>query len=330
MSETMGSMGYLLLTLDTELAWGCFDHYRSEMFSADGSVERRSIEVILELLDEFSVVATWAVVGHLFYERCEACDICPILLWKGKYQSFHQIFNTAKPLWYGADIIKALLARRTRHEIAFHGYTHELFDENTMTEERARLEIQEWLRVSKREGIVPRTVVFPRDKIGHLSVFREAGFICYRGHEDTPRLHRLIYAGKLIKTIDHVLSLSTPPVYRLSGAESCGLVNFRSSQHFFGFNRRLELVLDWLNLHNLRINRMIKGVKKAADEKKLIHIWAHPWQFRTRKDFEKLRYLLGYVSEEVSRGRLRSIGMATLAEEALGRHVGTTASDVKE
>ncbi|MCK4791940.1 MAG: polysaccharide deacetylase family protein [Desulfobacteraceae bacterium] len=325
MSNVPTKTGHFVFSLDTELAWGFFDldRRRSKQFSSDGTRERRSIERLLDVLDEFGIVGTWAIVGHLFYEKCEVCDICPILEWKGRYQSFEEVYKTEDPLWYGADIVEALLARGSQHEFAFHGYTHEVFEESRMSEEAARIEIQEWLRLSMRKGIVPQAVIFPRGLVGHLRVFKEAGFICYRSEEDLPRLFRLSYVGKLIKSIDHILSLSTPPVYDLNGVGPRGLVNLRSSQHFFGFNRKLEMILDSVNLHKLRINRMIKGVKKAADEKKIIHIWAHPWEFRTEKDFEKLRYLLGYVSEETNQGRIQSIGMAALAEIAMNRFTVT-------
>jgi hypothetical protein len=322
MSNTREETGYFLFSLDTELAWGHYelDRRRSKIFSPDGSRERRSVELLLDVFDRLGIVATWAVVGHLFYAKCEECDICPVLDWEGKYRSFEDVYKTDNPLWYGADVIETLLARGSQHEIAFHGYTHEVFDENTMSEEAARMEIQEWLRLAKRKGVVAETVIFPRDVAGHLNVFKEAGFICYRSEEDLPRLFTLRYVGSLVKTIDHVLSLSAPPLYELNGLEFSGLANLRSSQYFFGFNRKVEIILDSVNLHRLRIKRMIKGVKKAADEKKIIHIWAHPWGFQTKKDIEKLCYLLGYVSDEVSNGRIRSVGMADLARKAMERH----------
>ncbi len=319
MSDSGDETGYFLFSLDTELAWGHFDSdsLRRKEFSPDGSRERRSIELILDALEEFNIIATWAVVGHLFYERCEKCDECPIADWKGEYQSFEEAYETSHPLWYGADVIHTLLTRGAQHEIAFHGYTHKVFDENTMSEEAARTEIREWLKVSKGKGIAPQTVIFPRDKVGHLRVFSEAGFTCYRSEEKPPKLFTLKYVGKLIKSIDHILALSAPPVYELNGVEPCGLVNLPPSQYFFGFNRGLEMILDSLNLHTLRVHRMIKGVRKAADEKKVVHIWAHPWGFRTRKDIEKLRYLFGYVADEVSKGRIRSVGMAELAKKVM-------------
>ena len=309
-----------LFSLDTELAWGYsdLDHLRSKRFSPDGSRERRSIELLLDVLDEFAIVATWAVVGHLFYEKCEECDICPILEWRGKYRSFEEVYKTNDPLWYGADVIETLLARGSRHEIAFHGYTHEVFDENTMSEEEARTEIQEWLRVSKRKHIIPRTVIFPQTEIGHLDLFKEYGFICYRGDDLLPEVCSLPLIGRAFRRFYYDLpaALFTPQVYEFK-VEPPELVSFPSCQGLFRFNRKVERILDSLGLHNLRIRRIVKGVEKAATEKRIIHIWAHPHEFQTKKDVEKLRYLFGYVSEQVNEGRLQSIGMADLAKIAV-------------
>ena len=322
MSDTKDQIGYFLFSLDTELAWGKFDRDRSrpKWFSPDGSRERRAIELLLNVLDEFGVVGTWAVVGHLFYEKCEECDICPILEWRGKYRSFEEVYKTSDPLWYGADVIESILSRGPRHEIAFHGYTHKVFDENTMSEEEARTEIQEWLRVSKRKHIIPRTVIFPRTKIGHLDLFKEYGFICYRGEELMPEISSLPLIGRVFRRFYHYLSpLFTPQVYAFK-VEPSGLVKFPSSRWLFGFNRKVERILDSLNLHNLRIRKIVKGIEKAAIEKKIIHIWAHPWEFQTKKDIEKLCYLLGYVSDEMSKGRIQSVGMADLARIAMEQH----------
>lgn len=315
MNVAKDKTGYFLFSLDTELGWGYFDmdRLRSWKFSRDGVRERESIEQLLNIFGEFNIMATWAVVGHLFFEQCEKCDICPILEWKGKYSAFEEIYETGHPLWYGADIIQMLLNRGSQHEIAFHGYTHQVFDENAMSHVDAEMQIQEWLRMAQRKGVNPKAVCFPRNRAGYLRVFKKNGFICYRGEEFVPWAHNLKMAGKLIKTVDHIFSVSAPPIYKLDVDESSGLVNIPSSQCFFGFNRRAEEVLDAINLHKLRIRRIIKGIRMAAEERKVIHIWAHPCDFKTEKDFEKLRYLLDSVADEMSKGRIRSITMSCLA-----------------
>jgi hypothetical protein len=319
-------IGYFVFSLDTELGWGYFDqdHLRHARFSHDGSQERKSIERLLDTLDEFGIAATWAIVGHMFYESCEHCAVCPILDWKNKYGSFEEVYETKNPLWYGADVINSLLTRRARHEIAFHGYTHEIFDENTMSEEKARIEIREWIRLSRRKNIIPQTVVFPRNKVGHLRLFEEFGFLCYRGEEPTSTAHSLLYLRKIFVRLLRSFFFM-PPVYGFCEVGAYALVNIPSSPNYFKHDRWLVRLFDALHLQKLSMSGAIRGIRKAAKESKIIHLRAHPCEFQTEKDWEKLRYLLGYVSKQVRLGKLQSITMADLAKRALKTHTASSA-----
>lgn len=308
--------GYFIFSLDTELGTGFFDmdEERKKLFSPDGSQEREKVRQLLGLLDEYQIVATWAVVGHIFYERCEECEICPILEWKGKYKSFEEAYKTSHPLWYGADVIDMLLGQRLKHEIAFHGYSHEVFDERQMSKEKAEVEIKEFIRVARRRGIEARSIVFPRDKVGHLDLFEKYGFVSYRSEESLPLIIRNKYiVGKVLKTADHILGLTTPPIYEPAEFKSGNLVNLRATQHIFGFNRGVDLFLDACHLSLLRIRRIVKAIKKAAAQKKVVHVWAHPWEFRNEQDFDKLRYIFEHVAREVEAGNMKSVSMNEMA-----------------
>ena len=310
----MSSPGYFIFSLDTELAWGYYDRFEKGMFSLNGEKERESVHRLLEIFDEFNITATWAVVGHLFYDKCENCEICPVLEWKNKYRSFDEIYETNNPLWYGLDIINLLQTKGSRHEIAFHGYTHKVFSEEKMTEQEAKTEIQEWQRLAARKNVIPYSVVFPRNRPGHLQAFKDAGYICYRGDELHPKDYQIPFIGKALNRIDLVLQIRAPQVYELE-VDSTGLINLPSSRWLFGMNRKIEAIFDALGLHLLRIRKMVKAVKKSATEGKIIHIWAHPEEFKSKKDFEKLRFLLSFVSQEINKGTLQSIGMADLARK---------------
>ncbi len=318
----MDNFGYFLFSLDTELASGKFDcdEIRGNLFSVDGVRERQAILRLIDLCEEYNITGTWAIVGHLFYDKCEYCEPCPLLDWKGRYSSFEEVYGTKNPLWYGSDIIEHLLSKRSKQEIGFHGFSHKIFDEREMSPQEARTEIQEWLRLAKRKGIAPHAVTFPRNRVGHLDELKEAGLICYR---DGPKKSGLInhtYFGKFIKTIDHLLGISEIPLFDLTYQDNHGLVNLGASQYLFDINRRLELLLDKLNLHTVRIERIIKAVKKAAQRKKMLHIWAHPCEFRTEKDFIKLRYIFDAVSEEIKNGQMRSVGMTEMAKIMISDH----------
>lgn len=91
------------------------------------------------------------------------------------------------------------------------------------------------------------------------------------------------------------------------------MIDLPESMHIKGFNWKLERKLDDLGLPLLRFRRVIKGIKKAADEKKIIHLWAHPWEFQTQKDIDKMRYIFQAVDQEQKQGRMRSITMYDLA-----------------
>jgi len=314
MTFAQSNPGYFIFSLDTELRWGYFDldRQRQRIFSEDGLRERRAITGLLDLCDEYDITATWALVGHLFLERCEECQICPLSHWHGRYASFGEIYGTADPRWYAPDTIKALVTRRDRHEIAFHGFTHEIFDRLDRT--AVLRELQEWRRFASRYEIKPLSLIFPRNQVRFLDLFEEEGFICYRSNERLPSAWTPDTLGRLRKYFDLLSGRHRPPLYSLTDLKSDGLINLRASEHLFAFNRRLECILDRLGLYQWRLRGLAAAIPQAAQEGKVLHLWAHPWQLRKSRDFAKVRYLFELVAKEVRQGRMRSVGMAEMAK----------------
>jgi peptidoglycan/xylan/chitin deacetylase (PgdA/CDA1 family) len=327
MNNVQNAPGTFLLSFDTELAWGHYDCFRPELFSPDGSRERRAVDGILDLLDEFGIVATWAFVGHLFYGSCDECERCPVQAWQDRYPAFAAVYETNHPLWYGPDLLERVRARQLPHEIAFHGYTHRPFNETSMGREEARMEIQEWLRLAERLQIRPETVIFPRNQIGHLDLFREAGFVCYRGVEAMPAYYQAPIIGRVLRRLYYYVAAATLPPRYTPQIDETGLANLPSSRWIFGFNRRGDQLLDALNLSTLRLRKMAAGIHAAAREGKMIHLWAHPYEFRTQKDLDRLRYLLGHVAEEIVAGRMRTISMVELSKSLLEQQTDQNFAD---
>jgi hypothetical protein len=315
MDNINNNVGYFVFSLDTELAWGGLWNQLPKKTSRNGSAERKTILRLLDLMDEFGIVATWAITGHLFYEKCEECEYCPIMVLKGKDVRFEQIWGSQETMWYGADVVKMIHSRSCGHEIAFHGYTHRVFD--SLTRDEARFEIQEWLRLGKRKDLIPQTVIFPQGRIDHLDIFEEAGFVCYRGKEIRHPALSFPLLGKVLNRINLGLSFLTPQVFEVNPSPR-KLINIPSSQWLFRTNRRIEMILDFLNLPFLRFHQVIKAIEKAAKEKKVIHLWVHPHEFRTEKDFEKLRYVFIHYANLAKQGKLKSITMIDLAKQSLG------------
>lgn len=316
-----GQTGYFLFSLDFELATGHFDQdrLRSKRFSKDGSRERKTVKRLVDLFEAYHIVGTWATVGHLFYEQCELCDICPMMEWKGKYSSFDEVFRTRNPLWYGSDLVDYLLVKGPHQEIGFHGYSHKPFDESLMKASEARFEVREWKRVAERKGVNARAVAFPRHAVGHLSMLFSEGMLCYRREPEKPALFRIKHLGRYFKALDQIIGITHMPVYDLVCKEDQGLIRLYSSQCFFELDRSVERFLDSVNLTMLRLRRVNRGIRAAAEQKKMVHLWAHPWDFQSEKDFKKLENIFAAVSEEVSAGRMRSVGMTEMANILIQR-----------
>lgn len=310
--------GYFVFSLDTELAWGeLWSRPTSRGASRSGAVERAAIRRLLDLMDEYGIRATWAFTGHLFYEGCEECAICPIMGLKGTDTRFDRIWGTRDAMWYGPDILEAIVSRNSGHEIACHGYTHRYFDR--LTTDEARFEINEWLRLAGRRGVAHHTIIFPQGRIKHLDLFRDAGFICYRGKDVRHPALALPLFGRVLNRVNLKLSLLPPQVFEVT-FDASGLVNIPSSQWLFRMHRGVETALDALGLQNLRLKPTARAIRKAAETGKVVHLWAHPHEFRTDKDFEKLRFLFRCFAKIARQGTIQSITMADLAKHALGTH----------
>lgn len=311
--------GYFVFSLDTELAWGYFDHDRARerLFSPDGSRERASIRRLLALCDQYQVRATWAVVGHLFHPRCEPCAQCPLMEWRGRHGSFDAIYQSAHPLWYAADVIDLLAARGHRHEIAFHGYSHRPFD--ALDQDQARDELARWKAAAARHGLVPASVVFPRNLIAHLPVLAAGGCTSFRADTSPFPYGRRSRWGALVKVLAQITGIPAPTTFRLAELPvRDGLVEQPPSAYLFDLSRSLEGLLDALGLATLRLTGILRAIDQAAAQSRIMHLWAHPWELRTEKDFIKVERVFARVAEQVAAGRLLSVTMSEITQLRLG------------
>jgi peptidoglycan/xylan/chitin deacetylase (PgdA/CDA1 family) len=315
MTEVSPDVGYFVISFDLEFAWGHHDCFNPRLFSQDGQRERAAVSRLLELLDEYDIVATWAVVGHLCLSAYDPEAVYPAVDWLEHYPQFDALNRNSHPLLYEASIIDLLQQKATRHEIGFHGYTHQVFAEHRMTASQAATEIEAWQRtvMHQCDEDMPLTVIFPRNQIGHLSVFQRYGFIGYRGAEQLPTPFTWPVVGRVFRRLYPYLSVVTVPQVVVPEQHPLGIVNIPASRWLFGTNRTLDRTLDLLNLHTLRMYPLVQAARKAAAQRKVLHVWAHPYEFQTQKDFDKLRYLLEHVASEIRAGRLESMGMGALA-----------------
>jgi peptidoglycan/xylan/chitin deacetylase (PgdA/CDA1 family) len=315
-----------VLSIDTELVWGSFDHVDPDRFSVRYPDLRGTISRLLAVLDDHRVPATWAVVGHLFLSSCRrGADgrahpelPRPAFDWyRRDWFSLDPCTDRARdPLWYGDDVVDMILAARVPHEIGSHSFSHPPFGDPGCSEEVAAAEVAECVRLAEARGLTLRSFVFPRNIEGHHRVLREHGFTSYRGH-DPVWFHSL---PGLLQRAAHLVDQAvavTPPVASPRQTQP-GLWDIPGSMLLMerrGARRCIPL--------GARVAKGRAGLKRAVREEKVFHLWFHP--FNLAPDRERILGALGQILDEAVRLRDRGdLDIRTMGELAasLGEQAG--------
>ena len=177
--------GAFVVSIDTELAWG-------EAHKRDGSVaghhferEREVVEGILDVFARYDISATWAVVGHLFLDRCEGHPDLPGPAYDwldGDWLDIDPCADVdAAPWYYGRDIVERLTACPVHQEVGSHSFSHVIVDDPGCSADVFAAELTAARQVAEPLGVELRSFVYPRNAIAHLDTLRAAGFTSYRG-----------------------------------------------------------------------------------------------------------------------------------------------------
>src|SRR5436190_1585182 len=120
--------GLFILSLDTEIAWGTYDPNALARHKASFDNNRVLIHRLLDLLDQYNIPATFAVVGHLFLDQCSGHPdlLQPHYAWAAEPDSARDPLSDLEhaPWYYGPDIIAAIRQVKTPHDIGTHTFTH--------------------------------------------------------------------------------------------------------------------------------------------------------------------------------------------------------------
>jgi len=141
---------HVIISIDTELIWGFRFFPNSKMMYALQNNSEKIMPIIvafLALFEKYSVPATWAVVGKLFYDY--------------------------------PKLTESIREAAIEHEIGYHSFSHIRFSEASRS--AAEKELKEGLKIQDEFGLEFRSFVFPENMIGHVDLLREYGFSIYRG-----------------------------------------------------------------------------------------------------------------------------------------------------
>lgn len=309
-------MGTVVVSIDAELAWGFHD--LASMPEARIRNARSGWHSLADLLDRFEIPATWAVVGHLFLDRCDGVHADHPSL-EGWFRRDPGGNSRDDGDWYGPDLIEAVRESGIDHEIGSHTFSHVEFGRGDVTAEIAAAELERSTELAAREGIDLDSLVFPRNNVGHRDLLSDHGFTCYRGtapdrwfdgrFEGTGTFdERFRKAGKLLAYNFG----SEPPPLVTPEVDEFGLVDVPASLDLFsleGFaNAASRAVRGDPVVRQARL-----GIDEAVRSDGVLHLWLHPNNIVGRADLERLETVFGYVRERADDTGLRIATMGDVA-----------------
>jgi peptidoglycan/xylan/chitin deacetylase (PgdA/CDA1 family) len=112
-----------------------------------GRIDEQVVPLLLQAFDELELPVTFALRGQLT-----------------------EVENS---------IISLILESSTRHEIAAHGYSHEVF--TALSEFEAERELSMISTGMKKLSIAPKSFVFPKNEVSHLQLLEKYGYLSFRG-----------------------------------------------------------------------------------------------------------------------------------------------------
>jgi len=300
-----------VISIDTELLWGVAyvpDHPAFKLMRDNPLRTREAIYDLLSLFEQHYVPATWAVVGHLFLD---ACDGLHHDLYE-EQQSWHSFDPgsdiRSDPLYYGRDLIEAIMGNKVEHEIGYHSFSHVRF--SACTEAVAEAEIVGGMKLAKEFGIRLRSFVFPENEINHLNILKKYGFAIFRGRTNRRNVEQEFLVRGLSAAIDKISLSSAVPVWR------DGLWETNANMWFDGL--RVPFALNV---------RAASGLERAVISRKVYHLSFHPYDLLLRPALLKcLDKFLTRAAAKRDRGSLKIMTMSSLAthlDKERNRLVGT-------
>lgn len=314
-----------MISLDFELYWGMADINPLDA-EYKAILTRTREEVIPRMLERFEhhgVHATWATVGYLFYEtidqlRAEVPEVLPA--YDEPSRSSYQYLGeggdeTADPYRLGPSLVSMIQATPGQ-EIGSHSFSHFYCLEPGATDEAFAADLRAWAKAAVKHGVEPTSICFGRNQYreGSVDAAIATGFRAYRGNEPSwlyqPRASTdETFPRKVLRFADTYAPLTR---HHCPDPKSIGPnrpVNVASSR----FLRAYRHDLRWFE--PLKARRIFNGMRYAARQGRIFHLWWHPQDFAslTEQNFELLERILQRYSDLRDEGLMVSKSMGEVA-----------------
>jgi hypothetical protein len=292
--------GSFVISLDFELLWGMRDVATRASYGANILGARKAIPAMLDLFHRHAIRATWAIVGLLLCESKEEllARLPPIrptyddpALSSYAYLDEVGTDERVDPYYFGASLAR-LIAACPGQEIGTHTFSHYYCLEGGQTLEQFKADLQCAMDQLGKWGLACRSIVFPRNQCAepYLLACRDAGITHFRGRERI-----FVFGPEARETTLLRLCRLADAYIDLSGANApspaqaaVGLVNVASSRFLRPHHPGLR------GLEGLRMRRIARAMRKAAETGGTFHLWWHPHNFGVNLD-ANMAFLSGII-----------------------------------
>lgn len=305
-------MGSVVISLDAELGWGV--HHEHPLPASRIRNARSAWKALLRLFDEYEIPATWAVVGHLFLEDCDAghtdhpagsecCLEAPDGIPRGD-------------TWFANGLIEEIVDADVDHELASHGFSHVHFAHERMNPSMAESECAAAAETLAPHSSEPRSFVFPVNEVGFRDRLSEHGFACYRGPApDRP--------GPAEKLWDGLRGRNAPPIVEPTVDEH-GMVNVPASLYLFSFEGVVRKIVEGVRDDPI-VTAVRLGIDALQETDGVLHLWLHPHNVLGEHDRRRMERVLAVIDTARRRSDVTVETMASVA-----RRVGDGGRVVEE
>jgi peptidoglycan/xylan/chitin deacetylase (PgdA/CDA1 family) len=311
--------GALVISLDFELHWGVRDHSAPYASVADSLIASRDmVTTLAELFVQRDIRATWATVGLLFASTAdEAGRHMPVLrptYDRPELDPYREPIGRDEhddPLHLAGSLVDQLCGLEGQ-EVASHTFSHFYCLEQGPDESAFRADLTAAQEAASTRGLRLKSLVLPRNqwRDDYGSIVLETGFECIRGPQPgwANRSRRGEDTSLAVRAARLATTYAGPPLHTFGWdqvAEPTGLCNIPASTFLRPLSPRTR------SLESLQYHRIITGLRDAAREGRILHLWWHPQNFVT--DPQANLALLARVLDELDRLRttegMRSLSM---------------------
>ena len=320
--------GKLVISLDFEIYWGVRDAVKLKNYKEHLLGVHQAIPLLLELFKKYSISATFATVGFLFFQdKNELSNSLPEKRPQysnpnlSPYNGHLQLIGNDErddPFHFGLNLIEQI--RKAGQEIGCHTFSHYYCLEKGQTKEDFKEDLIAAKKIAEKNNIRLNSFIFPRNQYDqvYLQICNEMGFTSFRGNEKS-----WLFSSKTqengttfrrpFRLLDAYLNLSGHNCYSYEQMKKSRPFNIASSRFLRPYTRRLK------HFEDLRLKRITKCMTYAAKNGLTFHLWWHPHNFgiNISENLSFLEKILIHYKNLNNEYKFESVNMGNLATELM-------------